>query len=57
MKNYFKKRNKFTCPKCGHNFEVTAFWDWLAAPHLFDEFRYVKCPNCKEKRWMRRIKK
>ena len=53
MKDYFTKRNKFTCPKCGHHFEVSSFWDWLAAPHVFDKFRYVKCPKCKEKCWMK----
>ena len=56
MKNYYLKRNKFTCPKCDHTFMVAPFWRWLVQPHLFDIWRYVKCPICCEKSWMKRIK-
>ena len=52
MKNYFNKRNKFTCPKCGHTFTLT-FWKWLMAPHLLDKWRYVKCPECGRRCWMK----
>lgn len=51
--NYFNKRNKFICPKCGHYFEVTNLIEWINATHLFDIWRYIKCPNCDKKSWMK----
>lgn len=55
MKNYFKKRNEFICPKCEHPIKIYSFWKWLFMPHLFDTWRYVKCPVCCERSWMKSI--
>lgn len=55
MKYYFEKRNKFTCPNCGKSFRTT-FWKWLSCPHLFDIWRYIKCPGCGKRSWMKRVK-
>ena len=56
FKKYFEKRNKFICPYCGHHFEIENFWVWLFKPHLFDEWRFLKCPLCEIKLWMKREK-
>lgn len=56
MKKYFEKRNKFVCPMCGYYFEISNFWKWLGCIKLFDTWRYVKCPQCKKKSWMKRVK-
>ena len=56
MKKYLKKRNTFVCPRCGEIFEITSIWRWLAAPHIFDIWRYVKCPECEQRSWMKRVK-
>ena len=55
MKNYFNKRNQFICPKCGHPIKIYSFWKWLFMPHLFDTWRYIKCPVCSERSWMKRV--
>ena len=57
FKKYFLKRNKFQCPHCLADFEVSNFWMWLHCPHLFDIWRYVKCPVCGKRSWMKRVKK
>lgn len=57
LKNYFEKRNKFVCPKCGHSFEVTKLLTWINAPHLFDILRWFKCPECGKRSWMKKVKK
>ena len=56
MKKYFVKRNKFQCPHCLADFEMPNFWLWLRCPHFFDVWRYVKCPVCGKKSWMKRKK-
>lgn len=49
-------RQKFTCNECKCTFTPT-FWRWLCAPHAFDIWRYMKCPKCGKKTWMKREKK
>ena len=39
------------------DFEVPNFWMWLHCPHFFDIWRYVKCPVCGRKSWVKRVKK
>lgn len=50
------KAKIYICPKCGHKFEVTSFWKWLAAPHLFDIWRWFKCPSCGKSSWIKKEK-
>lgn len=57
FKTYLMKRNKFQCPHCLADFEVHSFWKWLLCPHLFDIWRYVRCPVCGKRLWMKRVKK
>ena len=56
MKTYFDNRNKFICPSCGYFIKYNSFWAWVSRPHMFDEWRFIKCPKCKKRSWMRRIK-
>lgn len=49
------KRRIFECPKCRQIYEVS-FWKWLWAMHLFDIWRYMRCPNCNKFGWARRKK-
>ena len=56
IKKYWLSRNKFQCPRCTCDFEVWNFWKWLVCPHLFDIWRYVKCPLCRKRSWMKREK-
>lgn len=55
IKKYFMKRNKFQCSHCLADIELE-FLEWLFCPHLFDIWRYVKCPICGKKSWMKRVK-
>lgn len=61
------KTVKLQCPKCGHHFEYKSYWTWVwkAQVHLLGwdketkriyDYRRTKCPYCKEKSYMRRIK-
>lgn len=56
MKRYWRKRNKFVCPNCGQEFEITDFWKWVMCPKFFDIWRLVKCDKCGTKSWMKRVK-
>lgn len=53
IKEYFEKRNTFICTHCGHEFTIHNFLIWLFRPHLFDKWRYNKCPECYAWRWMK----
>jgi len=55
FKKYFEKRNKFKCPYCSADIEL-GLWEWLKCPHFFDIWRFVTCPVCKIKLWMKRVK-
>lgn len=57
FKKYFEKRNTFICPMCGHKIVYHSIWDWLACPHWLDEYRWIKCPECKTRYWMKRVEK
>lgn len=43
---FYSKTNKFKCPVCGYEFEVSAF-KILCSQHAGD-FRKLQCPKCKE---------
>lgn len=41
----------YTCPHCGHTFELS-FWADLLAPHGIDKhgaWLYLRCPECGER--------
>lgn len=57
LKKYFEKRNQFQCPHCKKMFEEDRFWRWLLYPHMFDKYRYIKCPWCGKRSWMRWVYK
>lgn len=42
----------FKCPKCQHEF-YTGFWKWFWSPHWFNVRKYMKCPACQKKGWMK----
>lgn len=46
---------KYECPHCGNIYSV-GFWKWLCAPHLFDIWRWMKCPACGKRDWVNKIK-
>jgi DNA-directed RNA polymerase subunit RPC12/RpoP len=54
FKKYFEKRRKFKCPYCSADIEL-GLWEWLKCPHFFDIWRYVKCPVCEIRLWMKRV--
>lgn len=54
---YYEKRNMFECPTCSCTFELISFWFWLSRPHFLDKWRYLKCPLCGKRHWMRYLKK
>ena len=43
---FYSKTNKFKCPVCGYEFEVSAFK--ILCSHHAREFRKLKCPKCKK---------
>ena len=43
---FYSKTNKFKCPVCGYEFEVSAF-KILCSQHA-GEFRKLQCPKCKK---------
>jgi hypothetical protein len=53
---WHKKTSTYRCPKCGHEFEVSALTD-LISPHGIDKseagarygWKYLKCPKCHER--------
>jgi hypothetical protein len=45
----------YKCPKCEHAYSV-GFWKWLCAPHMFDIWRWMKCPACGKRSWIKKIK-
>ena len=51
FKKYFDNRR---CPECGRYFELN-FWQWFAAlvHNDISRHRYVKCPYCKTKHWLK----
>ena len=51
----FTKPRKYMCPECGHQHYMN-FWKWLCAPHMFDIWRWVKCPMCGRRNWVKKIK-
>ena len=51
FKKYFEKRRNFICPGCGTKITMK-FLPWLLVPKFCDNWRAVKCPNCKKRYWM-----
>lgn len=54
FKKYYQKRRAFVCPNCGHKIIFYSVVKWIAQLHLFDIWRYIKCPNCGKRSWMKR---
>ena len=54
FKNYFENTRHFTCAECNHEFTLT-FWQWLITTMKVDfvRYRYVKCPNCGVRHWLK----
>lgn len=50
---YYRKNSAAQCPNCGHEFRFMSFLAWIIAPHLFDKYRFWKCPKCGVRTWMR----
>ena len=44
----------YKCPKCEHAYSV-GFWKWLLTPKLFDIWRWVKCPACGKRSWIKEV--
>ena len=43
----------YVCKKCNHKY-VPKFKSVLFAPHI-NRTRYMKCPNCKQKSWQKKV--
>ncbi|MBU1895395.1 hypothetical protein KJ641_00795, partial [Patescibacteria group bacterium] len=55
---WHSKKTKYICLKCEKTFEISFFTD-LIGPHWFTFFggyKYLKCPNCKQKIKAKEIK-
>ncbi|OIQ05910.1 MAG: hypothetical protein AUK59_02025 [Candidatus Altarchaeum sp. CG2_30_32_3053] len=53
------KNFAYRCPKCGHEFEISAFIDFIS-PHGLCKgggWKYLKCPKCHERSRATVIKK
>ena len=48
-----QKSGFYNCSKCNHKY-VPTFWQVFFAPHL-NRTRYMKCPNCKQKSWQKKV--
>lgn len=45
----------YICYKCNHKFTISAFRDFIS-PHKISS-KYLTCPSCGEKGWMKVVKK
>ena len=54
FKKYYENTRRYTCDLCGKDF-CYSFWKWLFTPMKFDitRYRYVKCPNCGKRHWLK----
>lgn len=50
-----QKAGFYHCKKCNHKY-VPKFKSVLFAPHI-NRTRYMKCPNCKQKSWQKKVTK
>lgn len=51
-----QKTGYYECDKCGEAFIPDKYIDVLKAPHMFRD-RYMKCPECGEKGWKKKVLK
>lgn len=53
FKKYYLNTTHFRCAKCKYCFKIS-FWQWLYTMKLdFCRYRYVKCPRCGVKHWLK----
>ena len=56
MIKYYENLRHFQCRECNHKFAIGVL-KWLSAPHVdFMRYRYVECPQCKARHWLKAIK-
>lgn len=53
------KNFAYHCPKCGHEFEISTFTDFISpqGPSKSGGWKYLKCPKCRERSRATVIKK
>ena len=53
------KKFAYRCPKCGHEFEISIFTDFISphGPSISGGWKYLKCPKCHERSRATVIKK
>jgi DNA-directed RNA polymerase subunit RPC12/RpoP len=53
-KKYYKNTTTFRCAQCKYIWTLT-FWQWLCTLIHNDitRHRYVKCPRCGERHWLK----
>ena len=56
IQNAYLDYRFYKCRKCGHTYMVPTIWRWLIAPHLTYRLRYMKCPHCGKRNWMKCVK-
>lgn len=58
LRKYYENTSCYQCAECKHCFELN-WWQWLIATMKFDitHHRYVKCPRCGAKHWLKAKKK
>lgn len=54
FRKYYENRSVFHCPECKHMWQLTP-WQWfLALVHNdITRHRYVKCPRCGARNWLK----
>ena len=57
FKKYYDNTTMYKCAECKHVWTIN-FWQWLITTMKFDitYHRYVKCPRCGAKHWLKAIK-
>lgn len=57
FKKYYENTTHYQCAECKHCFKLTV-WQWLFTTMKFDitRHRYVKCPRCGVKHWLKATK-
>jgi DNA-directed RNA polymerase subunit RPC12/RpoP len=51
---YYENTRHFQCSECKYIFTLT-FWQWLFTTMKIDfiRYRYVKCPRCGARHWLK----
>lgn len=54
LRKYYENTTTFQCVECKHIWTLN-FWQWLGTfiHNDFTRYRYVKCPRCGARHWLK----